>query len=487
MKDRIAIVGNGAMGLSLAYRLADAPGRPEIVVFGPETLADQYAGSWAAPAMVNVFGEVTAGYEKSWAARHMLEIGISAMDLWPGFLEGLNRELADLGRPAISTHSGTYIVSRPGKKKEKANLRAVRKALKQHGRDYSDLDLRSGKAGPVVDPERFEDGIYVPDEMFVDARALLEALHACLERKPNVEFRRTKVTHVRAGNPTLVDETGAETSVDQVVLANSYGFNDLVEGLGLAGRVPHLLRVFGVGLRAEAREGEPAAVRTPVYGSSCGDYGVQLPGFTYVGASALTNTGRVEMTTQVQRSLDFFDPHANLNGLQLTGGIRAMGQDTHPVIGKLADGVWAAAGFFKSGVTLAPYVSDFLARELTGQPHSYDNRFGPYRHADDEPPSLSELTDTIWDEIQSSATSAGSRAQLQRYGWLAKPIVRWRVGKTVRRFRKGVYYNSDIVQAVTYDSSLLDKLNRYTPSEAPPAADRAPAEAPAAEVERDAA
>lgn len=481
MTKRIAIVGNGAVGHSLAHQLAETADRPEVVVFGPDDIASHFAGSWAAPAMVNVFGEMTVDHENSWAGQHMLEIGIAAMELWPGFLERLNAELKDLGEPPVELHRGTYIVSRPGRSKENRNLGAVRRALKAHGRSYDDLAMDGRPQGPVIEPGRFEDGIYVPDEMFVDARAVVRGLRASLERKPNVTFRDAQVREVDAETSRLVDDRGETTEADAIVLANSFGFNELVEGMGLAGAVPHLLRVYGVGLRSEAREGGSAAVvRTPVYGSSCGDYAVQQPGFTYVGASALTNTDRVEMTTQVQRSLDFYDPNANLNGLALTGGIRAMAQDTYPLIGRLKGDVFAAAGFFKSGVTLAPYAADLLSREITGQPHNYSNRFNPYRHVDEEPPSLTELTQTIWDEIESSATSGGSRKQLNRYGWLARPVVRWRVGRTVGRFKKGIYYNSDIVQACIYDSGLLDRLNRYEPSEGKSGDARGPASEPPA-------
>lgn len=487
MAKRIAIVGDGVIGLSLAYRLADTPARPDIVVFGPNDMAGHYAGSWAAPAMVNVFGEVTTKHDSSWAARHMLDIGIAAMKLWPGFLDELNRELTGRGEKPIALHRGTYLVSRPGREKENANLGAVRKALEEHGRPYEDLDLSGRPHGPIVQPERFQDGIFVPEEMFVDARRVWDGLRTCLAARPNVQFQQTEVRSVERGSLILRDEAGKETGADAVVLANSFGFNGLAEGLGLEGAVPYVVRVYGVGLRAPAQadgpSGDPAVVRTPVYGSSCGDYAVHFPDFTYIGASAITNTNRVEISTQVQRSLDFHDPQANLNGLTLTGGVRAMTQDTYPLIGKLQDGIWAAAGFFKSGVTLAPYVADLLARELAGETQAHTNLFSPYRRVDEAPPSVSELTDTIWDEVQSSASSSGSRDQLERYGWLAKPVVRWRVGRTASKFKDGIYYNSDLIQLCNYDRTMVDRLNRYQPPEAPPA-EAAPQEHPPAELPR---
>jgi glycine/D-amino acid oxidase-like deaminating enzyme len=473
----IAIVGDGAIGLALAHRLASSPARPQVTVFGPQTIAEQYAGSWAAPAMINVFGEVTTKIEESWAARHMLDIGVAAMELWPDVVARLNRELAGLGEGPVALHRGTYLVARPNRPQETRNLAAVRKALSERGYPFEELDLKNGVGGPIIQPERFDSGIFIPDEMFVDARHVWEALRKALAARPNVEIRTAMVWSIDAERRILRDAEGRETGFDAVVLANSFGFNDLAEQLGVADKVPYLVRVYGVGLRAPERTAHPAVVRTPVYGSSCGDYAVHFPGFTYVGASALTNTHRVEITTQVQRSLDFHDPKANLNGLTLTGGIRAMSQDTYPLIGKLADGVWAAAGFFKSGVTLAPYVADLLGRELLGEARAHDNRFGPYRKIEETPPSVSELTQTVWSEIESSATSSGSRAQLRRHDWLVKLLVRLQVARTARKFRRGLYYNSDLVQLAIYDPSMIERLNRYSPSEAPPPAEAETGEA----------
>ncbi len=258
---------------------------------------------------------------------------------------------------------------------------------------------------------------------------------------------------------TLVDDAGERMQTDAIVLANSFGFNKLVEDLGCGG-VPYLLPVYGVGMTLPAKDDRRVVVRTPVYGSSCGDYAVHLPGYTYVGATALTHTDRVETTAQLQRALAFFDPGANLNGVSLRGGIRAMPQDIYPVIGRPGDAIWAAAGFFKSGVTLAPYVADLLAREILGEPQMHENRFGPYRGIGKSPPSIRQLVDTIFREMGSSATTSGSRRSLRRCSWGVKAL-RWReVWSTVRGSDPSVHDNSSIVLACIYDGSVQEKLNR---------------------------
>ncbi|ABS65104.1 FAD dependent oxidoreductase [Parvibaculum lavamentivorans DS-1] len=464
MTQRIAIVGNGVAGLSLAYRLANSAPAPNVVIYGPGDLQGAYAGSTAAPAMVNVLGEVTTRVRTSWAARHMLEIGEQAMRLWPEFVERLNRDLAPLGVPQVNLYGGTYILSRRDVEDERRNLHAICETLAERGHAFEEVNLKKPLRHRVVRQDRFEQGIFVPGEMFLNAGKLVNGLHAALSARSNVTFRLVFVEKVDERR-VVRDREGGEESYDAVVLANSFGFNDLTEGLGVTD-VPLMIPVYGIGSTMPVTSDEPFTVRTPTFGASCGDYAVHYPGHLYVGASAIANTHRVEVTTHLQRSLDFYDPDLNLNELQLTGGIRAMSQDTYPVLGSLVPGVWAAAGFYKSGITLAPYVSDLLARELLGEERIYGNRFQPSRRTEEEPPSLDDLVETIWGEIAASGTSSGSRASLNNYRWLIKLLVRLRTRKAIRSLDDDVYYNSDIIQACIYDSSLSEKLNRHRPRQA---------------------
>jgi glycine oxidase len=460
MGTRIAIVGNGVIGLSLAYALSRRTNPPDIEVYGRPDLAADYAGSAAAPAMINVVGEVTASIETSWAAKHMLDIGLAAQAAWPEFVARLNGDAGEAGGEPVQLHSGTYIISRPGKQDEASNLSAIRKTLVAEGIPHECVKPNEIAGTAIAAPERFESGIFVPSESFVDADSLLTSLRACLNKSRNVAFRPLRVHSIEPNKRQITDERGDAHETDAVILANSCGFNDLVGSIGLAG-VPHMLPIFGVGMRLSRPCAKPICVRTPVYGASCGDYAVHFPGHVYVGASALANTHRVEITSHLQRSLEFFNPVQNLNGVSLVGGIRAMSQDTYPVIGKLCDGVWAASGFFKSGVTLAPYVAELLMREVMGEAVSSTNKFKPVRVIEQRPPAFADLVRTILHEIEESATSAGSRASIRKYRWLVRLLLIREVKRVVRGLRPAVYYNSDIVQKCLYDEAVLDDLNRY--------------------------
>lgn len=464
MTQRIAIIGNGIAGLSLAYRLSNATAAPEIAIYGPSDLRGAYAGSTAAPAMINVLGEITSRVRTSWAARHMLEIGEQAMRLWPEFVERLNRDLEPLGAPPVNLYGGTYLLCRRDTEDERSNLHAICETLAERGHAFEELNLARPLRHRVIGQERFEQGIFVPGEMFLNAGKLLNGLRTVLSTHENVVFRSTMVEKVDE-NRAVHDRNGVREDFDAVVLANSFGFNDLVEKLGI-GDVPLMIPVYGIGSIMPATSDEPFTVRTPTFGASCGDYAVHYPGHLYVGASAIANTHRVEITTHLQRSLDFYDPDLNLNELHLVGGIRAMSQDTYPVIGSLGPGIWAAAGFYKSGITLAPYVSDLLAREILGKRRIYNNYFQPSRRTGEEPPSLHDLVETIWGEIAASGTSSGSRASLNNYRWLVRFLVRMKTRKAIRSLDEEVYYNSDIIQACIYDSSLSERLNRHRPPEA---------------------
>lgn len=462
MPQRVAIVGAGAVGRSLAWRLARSEPAPHIVLYGPRDLPHAYAGSTAAPAMINVLGEITSRIGTSWAARHMLAIGEQAMRLWPEYRARLNAEIADTGLPRVDLHAGTYVLRRPEAEDEAHNLAALRETLAARGRRFEELDLSRPLRHDIVRPERFAEGIFLPDEMFLNAGKLIDGLGAAVGRRDHVVFRDVEVAQIDGARRALVDAEGNEDRFDAIVLANSFGFSRLADQLGVGG-VPLMIPVYGVGMTLPFREGHPYAVRTPTYGSSCGDYAVHYPNHLYVGASAIAHSHRVEITPHLQRALDFFDPDANLNDVSLTGGIRAMSQDTYPVLGQLVPGVHAAAGFYKSGVTLAPYAAELLARAILGEEPLGENLFHPFRNTGEKPPSAGELTDTMVGEVEASGTSSGNRAAIRRFRWLIRPFIRFKAGRTAGRLDDGVYYNSDIIQACIHDPSMIARLNAHRP------------------------
>jgi len=464
MPRSIAIVGRGITGLSIAFEIARQSHDTKVVVYGAPQPAGDADGTWAAPAMVNVFAEVTARTRQSPAGRHLLDIGVTASRMWPEFAARINEGLEGLGVSPIDVFEGTYVLARPGKADERRNLQAVREALADYGLDYEEVACtpRNGTApndNRMLRSGAFDEGIHIPFEKFVEAEQVLAALEAVLAARSNVTLRGHRVVALEDGGKTVVDDAGDRLKAEAVVLANGCGFNELAAPLGIEG-LPYLLPVYGVGMTLPIRSETPVVVRTPVYGGSCGDYAIYFPNHVYVGASALANSDKVEITTHLQRNLEFFDQDAPITGLSLKGGTRAMSQDTYPLIGQFAEGVWAATGLFRSGITFAPYVADLIAKEVTGAVHDYDNLFLPRRHFDQDAPPMSDLVATIVREISDSATSSGSRRAYERYRWLVKMLVYRNVWSISRKFPKGFYLNSDIVQACHANADTISILNR---------------------------
>ena len=88
----VMIVGNGVLGLSIAFALADRPESPRVAVVGKCGAA---AASAAAGAMLGVLGEITGNSLRTAISTEKSEMALDAARCWPvpdGFV--LHPELA---------------------------------------------------------------------------------------------------------------------------------------------------------------------------------------------------------------------------------------------------------------------------------------------------------------------------------------------------------------------------------------------------------
>ena len=455
MAGRVAVVGNGIAGLSIAFALKRLDPAVEVLLYGPDDRAAHNSGSAAAPAMINVFGEVTEALYESPNGRHLLEIGMAASERWPSFLAALGEAQPLRRRNPTVLHAGTYIIPNVSRDGDRRNIAAIRQALLDYEVEFEAIDDLSRVPNHRFS-ENYGPGLYIPSEKFLDARLLLAEFDHALAAMPGVRVICRHVRRVDPDPPAVVDDNNEREGVDAIVLANSHGFSELVAPLAISG-LPHVIPVFGAALRLPFETARPATVRTPIFGSSCGDYAVYFRDHVYVGATSLAAANRVEITAHLQRNLDFFDPGRSLTGCSLVGGARAMSQDTYPLIGRLGGNLFAAVGFMRSGITLAPYVADLVAREALGLSHAYENRFKPVRSIKDPSPSRGALVSSILEELRGSLSSMGQRRSADRYGWLMRLLISLQVSRIVRAL-DDVPYNSDIVQLCYSDPTYIATL-----------------------------
>ncbi|MDQ2709589.1 MAG: FAD-dependent oxidoreductase, partial [Actinomycetota bacterium] len=184
----LAVVGAGVIGLSCAWRAAQAGWRVTVVDPAPASGA-----SWVAGGMLAPVTEAWPGEEP------LLELGLSSLDRWPGFAAAL---AAFAGVPAGLRSEGTVVVATGAG--DRAELDELASFLAGLGREVERVTARElRRLEPSIGPDG-RGGLSVPGDLAVDNRVLLGALRAAADRA-GVSFVTVAARQVSGGRVSLVD------------------------------------------------------------------------------------------------------------------------------------------------------------------------------------------------------------------------------------------------------------------------------------------
>ena len=346
MTERVLVVGGGVIGLSCAWRLAEAGHVVTLVAPAP----GRDGASWVAAGMLAPVTEVQFGEA---ALTSLLLEGAAA---WPGFATSLQDATGlDIGYD----QSGTLTVAVDASDRAALDdLLAYQRDLGCEARRRSASDCRSQV--PALSPA-LRGGIDVPGDHRVDNRGLLAALVAACHGA-GVDIVDSSVTGVSPG-PSVTLADGSSRSAGCILLAAGTGITGLA-GLACAG-LPPLRPVKGHIVRLGPTGSDPLLPRTVrglVHGRSI--YLVPRPDRSVVvgatveerGEDTTVQAGAVhQLLTDARAVVPGID---ELELLEARAGLRPATPDNTPCIGwtNLA-GVAVASGHYRNGILLAPYTA----------------------------------------------------------------------------------------------------------------------------------
>lgn len=349
----VAVVGGGVIGLAVAWRAATAGHRVTLFDPAPDRAASRVAGGMLAPVT-----EAWPGEED------VLVLGEESLRRWPAFAE----ELSSCGHdPGLST-SGTVVAAFD--RADAETLHTLAGYLHELGREATYVPARRlrrsepGLAGSITG------GLVVPGDLAVDTRRLLAALRAAAGSRGVVEVAE----EVGAVEPGVVRTSRGEHRADAIVVAAGAWSRSLLPDVGA-----HVRPLKGEVLRLRSRrttlppptstvramvEGEPVYLVPRADGES-GD------GDLVVGATQYEAGFDTAVTARgVRRLLDaaerVFPGIAEYEVVETAAGLRAGSADNLPLLGEVADGVYAATGHHRGGLLLAPVTADAVAAWLAG-------------------------------------------------------------------------------------------------------------------------
>ncbi|WP_370967186.1 NAD(P)/FAD-dependent oxidoreductase [Amycolatopsis sp. cg9] len=384
----VVVVGNGALGQSLALVLARRGVR--VALLGEPHRP--FAASTASGAMLGCFGEVTEALVRSDHGRAKLDLDVRAAKLWPEWAA----ELADDPAENVRTADGTVVILNaigvPGI--DDANYAAIRGELRRYAEPHEDVDpaeIDWLDPDPGARPLR---AMFIPGEHAVNSAALLDQLQRAFRRAGGtiIAEQAARVEH-QAGRATgVVLGSGTTLSAKHVVLAAGARSQDVLETVPeVAAQVPPLVSGYGLSvlLRPPDRSGPSSVIRTPNRAFACGLHVVpRATGEVYVGATNIISATPVD--TPVLGDVHFLldcvhrQVRRDLYGadiLKIQVGNRPVALDGFPLLGEAGlDGLWLMTGTYRDGLHLSPLLAKEMAARILGETPELDlDGFRPLR------------------------------------------------------------------------------------------------------------
>ncbi|MFE9251047.1 NAD(P)/FAD-dependent oxidoreductase [Streptomyces sp. NPDC007088] len=373
----VLVVGNGVIGLSIAYELASRPGNLRVAVCGPRHRSG--AASTAAGAMLNTFGEVTQYTLRSAAGEAKFQLCRDALDRWPSWMDQL---AADSGDTALrrSFAQGTTVISNAvSGRLDDLNYSAFREALTKFGEPHEEIDPGDVPGLNPVPQARPLRAVHVPREGGIDARRVLRALESAavalgVTREEN-EVAEVLTTGDRATGVRLAD--GDIIEAGTVVVAAGAFSGRLLDVLP-SGAVP--MMYAGKGIAALTRRTEGAGfsgvVRTTTRAGACGLHVVPLgDGVEYLGATnalyevaqTRADLGQSEfLSVCAYEQLDLGIYKSDIERWLV--GNRPATADGFPLLGRTSlSGLVVATGTYRDGFHCSPVIARLVADDLLGE------------------------------------------------------------------------------------------------------------------------
>lgn len=392
------IIGNGIIGLTIAYRLLTKSSDGDLItIVAPK--ARQGSASAAAGAMLNSFAEIEAGSLSSELDLYRFEMSHLATQMWPSF----EKELIEYAGDALPygcrncrgfaleggcAQEGTYVVNNTAADDlDDENFDAILNALKDFNEPYSLVQPRDIPGYRPAQRSRATRAALIHKEGWYNPRLFIEKLDAILSRSPRVRFVDDKVQrlHMSSGKISRIEvDKGVSLEGDHFILAVGASLTELLERSSLETSIQRIFYGVGVSLEVRMAEGhmQPKCIRTPNRGLACGIYSVpyfwdpfEKRKHILLGASNFISErplqfGRASSIESILKAgmdqvhEDFYKSEL----VRVNVGWRPVSSDTYPLIGKTdIQNLYIISGTKRDGFHLSPLLSKIIVSQIFGE------------------------------------------------------------------------------------------------------------------------
>ena len=376
---KIAVLGNGSIGLTSALSLSDAGHK--VYLFGDRNKTG--SASKAAGAMLNVMAEMEDNQLDFTPSKKKFYLAYNSQKKWKGFIKKnfSPKEFRSYNKrfTLVFRNNFTTPFEENQFKYLKSHLNSFPNDIKLNYRKLKTNNYKSVK-----------ELIHLPEEKYIDSRLLLSRLdNLLIKNKVKMVFDK-KIYKLKKRNHKIEIKYQNKTEIfDYVVIAlGSYTqkFNEI--NRKLVGKIPKIFFGTGTAFRVKKKNFTPKFIksdyvlRTMNRGNACGFHLVPLNNNEYYfGASnsvsqieeKKSRIGSVAVLTN--GLINEFDPYLSDNHIELCIGHRPTSADTYPILGPLNDHpqILYATGNKRDGLTCSVEISKLIKEYIEGDRTSFEN------------------------------------------------------------------------------------------------------------------
>ena len=340
------VVGAGVVGCTVAYELARAGARVQVL----ETRAP---GQGATRASAGILAPFIEGH----GSPLLRELGKRSLDLYDGFMARLRED----GGEVVYQRSGTFELAFSDE--DASRLRAVATALSEQGVESTWVDPSSfAEVEPLASPEA-KGALLIPTHGFVAVSALtMAAVEAA--RKYHARFRTETgaIRIFRLPNSRIGVQTSRATwEADRVVLAaGSWSSSITVEGADRVAVKPIRGQLIQM-------QGTAGAIHRVVWGPD--GYLVPWPDGSVLVGSTVEDVGYDESHTseavdKLRAMAAMLVPSlSDAEVIDIRTGLRPKGPDDVPILGRsrVVPGLVYCTAHYRNGVLFAPLTAQLVS------------------------------------------------------------------------------------------------------------------------------
>ncbi len=391
------IVGNGILGTSLAWKLAEKLPEASVVIIGPK---DRFgSASVASGAMLNVFGELENNFNKNPALLEKFKLGYESLKMWKKFHE----ELEEKSNSKIEIRWGTNIINSASMTKFEDQTFSF---LKNFISSYNSNKLNK------INPNKKIKGLYpqywsrcletinIEDGMIRSDQVLSSLDKINFNLKNLIRFDDVlKKLKIKKGIKTLFLKKNNKIECKNIIFANGAYAQEIIDYIPeIKKNVPRLFFNAGCALEISRNAERNKAtktkdlpnlpIRTLDRGNACGLHWLPFKTTnTYLGASSniLSRPEKNPRSNSVgyliQEASNMISSEVGKSSfVGIRYGYRPTSADTFPLLGEThLKGIWMVNGTKRDGFTSSPKIIDSLVKDLINESKKLPRIFQPSR------------------------------------------------------------------------------------------------------------